>query len=315
MTRTFRSVFCVALLLAVAASGREASAECYQGPYHYGRVIESAAMPSKVLGQDVLYTVYLPPDYDSSRREYPVLYLLHGQAGSDSVWMHYGEINRIMDKGIAEGRFTPMIVVMPDGRRNEANAVSTYFMDDADGTFRWEEMFNSEFIPFFEKEYRVRNVAPFRAVGGLSMGGYGALMLALQDPAKYSAVVALSAALFTADQIREQDQKAFDIRYGSAYGSAGKAGADRLTDLFRKKHPLETMKTANIEALKKIDYFIDCGAEDGLNLDIGNFELHRYFKEKGVKHTFLIRTGVHNWKYWREGIDLGLEFVTSVFHR
>ncbi len=79
--------------------------------------------------------------------------LLHGGGDNDTAWVHLGEINHIMDKGIAEGRITPMIVVTPDGGRNKENYPLTYYMNDADGQYRWADMFIEEFIPFIEKAF------------------------------------------------------------------------------------------------------------------------------------------------------------------
>ncbi len=281
------------------------------GSYPAGKVIESATMPSSILGKDVQYTVYLPPDYDASTRTYPVFYLLHGGGDDDTAWVHLGDINRIMDKGIAEGKIVPMIVVTPDGRRNPENYPLTYYMNDADGSYRWADMFIQEFIPFFEKEYRVRKSLEVRGIGGLSMGGYAGLMFSMLYPDMFPVTVALSAGMYDIDQIVAFSEGDFDRRYARGFGALGKTGKDRITEQFYKQHPLGIMHRVDVEDLKKLNIFMDCGAED--RFDVGNFEMHTFFKKNNVPHVFTIRTGEHEWKYWREGIKKGMEFASKVF--
>lgn len=280
--------------------------------YPKGRVIESAIMPSKILGHDIQYTVYLPPDYDASKRTYPIFYLMHGGGDDDTAWVHLGEIAHIMDQGIAEGRITPMIVVTPDGRRKFKTRPRAYFMNDADGNYSWADMFFQEFMPFVEKEFRVRQWMEARAIGGLSMGAYAALAYTFQNPGMFSATVALSAGIYTEEQVIEFSQQDYDERYGPAFGAVGKEGKDRITEHYYTKHPLGIMKSLKPEDWKKMKLFLDCGAED--RFDEGYAELHSYLKKAGVPHYYTIRPGEHVWDFWRTGIVKGMEFATAAFH-
>lgn len=304
-----KRLFSVVLAIAVFFCATAAAADGYPR----GKVIEGAVMPSKILNRDVRYTIYLPPDYDASSRTYPILYLLHGGGDDDTVWVHYGEVDHAADKGIAEGVVTPMIIVTPDGRRFPEDTPRTYYMNDADGKYRWADMFMEEFIPFIENEYRVRKNWVPRAIGGLSMGGYGALMFSMQNPGMFSATIALSSGIYTVDQIVAFDEHNFNRRYGPGFGAMGKTGLDRLTEDYYKKHPLGLMQRMKDEDLRKLNLYIDCGAED--RFDAGNFELHHFLMGKKIPHVFGIRTGLHEWQFWREGIGKGLEFASSAFHR
>ncbi|HUI64514.1 MAG TPA: alpha/beta hydrolase-fold protein, partial [Bacteroidota bacterium] len=83
-------------------------------------------MESKILKGERAYAIYLPPDYESSRRSYPVLYLLHGKGDDQTGWVQFGEVQHIADRAINEGTATPMIIVMPDantGRRGYSNDI------------------------------------------------------------------------------------------------------------------------------------------------------------------------------------------------
>src|SRR5687768_16973794 len=79
-----------------------------------GKVLDSEVMTSKILKSERKYAVYLPPDYETSRRSYPVLYLLHGGGDDQTGWVQFGEVLHITDNAIREGTATPMIIIMPD---------------------------------------------------------------------------------------------------------------------------------------------------------------------------------------------------------
>jgi enterochelin esterase-like enzyme len=80
-----------------------------------GQVLEGLRFPSPILGRDVKYAVYLPPDYSISSRRYPVVYLLHGYTDDESGWIQFGEVNMAADRAIAAREIPSMIIVMPDG--------------------------------------------------------------------------------------------------------------------------------------------------------------------------------------------------------
>ncbi|MCL4484204.1 MAG: esterase family protein, partial [Bacteroidetes bacterium] len=80
-----------------------------------GKVIESLTFTSKS-GVKMKYSVYLPADYSVNQRSYPVVYLLHGYSDDETGWIQFGQANQIVDKGVAEGKVPPCILVIPDGR-------------------------------------------------------------------------------------------------------------------------------------------------------------------------------------------------------
>ena len=79
-----------------------------------GKVFDNLSLKSKILNMDRKYAIYLPPDYETSQRSYPVLYLLHGGGDDQTGWVQFGEVQNITDKAIKDGSATPMIIVMPD---------------------------------------------------------------------------------------------------------------------------------------------------------------------------------------------------------
>src|SRR3954451_9029707 len=79
-----------------------------------GKVMDNLSLKSKILNMERKYAIYLPPDYESSQRSYPVLYLLHGSGDDQTGWVQFGEAGTIADKAIKENISTPLIIVMPD---------------------------------------------------------------------------------------------------------------------------------------------------------------------------------------------------------
>lgn len=91
-----------------------------------GKVFDNLTVKSALLKSDRKFAIYLPPDYETSQRSYPVLYLLHGAGDDQTGWVQFGEVLHITDKAIKEGKATPMIIVMPDantGKRGYFNDI------------------------------------------------------------------------------------------------------------------------------------------------------------------------------------------------
>ena len=145
-----------------------------------GKVFDNLSLPSKILKMDRKFAVYLPPDYETSGRSYPVLYLLHGGGDDQTGWVQFGEVLTITDKAIRDGIATPMVIVMPD-----ANTGRRGYFNDVKGEWRYEDFFFTELMPFVEKKYRIKGEKRFRAVAGLSMGG-GSFIYALHHPEFFS---------------------------------------------------------------------------------------------------------------------------------
>lgn len=270
-----------------------------------GKVLEGLTIDSKLMDKEMRYTVYLPFDYETSNRYYPVVYLLHGYSDNDMGWVQFGEVNMKVDKAIAEGKIPPMIIVMPDG------GVSWY-INNYDNSVPYEDYFFEEFIPYIESKYRIRKEKRYRGIAGLSMGGYGTLVYALKHPDKFAACAAFSAGLTVPGQVENMGQQQWDNVYGVVYGK-GLSGEERLTDHFLANNPFHIVKNANKEKLKSLRYYIDCGDDDFLSP--ANNEFHNLLIDENISHEYRVRDGHHSWQYWRTGIIDGLKFIGESFHQ
>ncbi len=272
----------------------------------HGKLLESLKITSKILGKDVEYSIYLPADYDANKRNYPVLYLLHGYTDDETGWAQFGEAHNIADESIAKNEATSMIIVMPD-------AGVTWYQNSFDGKTRYEDFFVQELIPYIDANYRTRSKREFRAVAGLSMGGLGTMLMATKHPDLFVAACPLSAAIWTDDEAAaSNDQARWDATFGDLYGK-GLDGKARLTEHYYKNAPIKIVETAKLDDLKKVRFYIDCGDDDFLIK--GNMALHAAMIDKKVPHEFRVRDGSHNWTYWRTALPTVLKFVSESFHR
>lgn len=267
-----------------------------------GTVIERQKTESALMGHQINYSVYLPPDYNTSNRWYPVVYLLHGFTGSEIDWAQYGAVARLADEAIAQGTIPPMIIVMPD-------ADNTWYINDVSGKQRYEDMMTSEFIPAIERQYRIRATKEFRAIAGLSMGGFGSLHLAMRHTGLFSAAAGLSAAVVTDDEFRQRlqnDHWGFTQLFGPVQG-------DQLPDWWKRYSVLELASTLDAASLSSVRWWLDCGDDD--HLARGNALLHLTLRDRKIPHEYRVRDGGHSWEYWRTGLIPALEFIGKGFTR
>ena len=115
-----------------------------EGSSQQGKSYGQPSLPSKILNGERKYAIYLPPDYETSERMYPVLYLLHGSGDDQTGWIQFGEVLQITDKAIEDGLATPMVIVMPDAQSGQKD-ILTALTENGTRKFFLEE------IPFIEK--------------------------------------------------------------------------------------------------------------------------------------------------------------------
>jgi enterochelin esterase-like enzyme len=145
------------------------------------------AFYSPAVDMEMPYFVYLPPDYDTAGRRYPVLYMLHGIAASYEEWLAYGFVDAV-DRMTAALEVQPMIVVFPQGD-------FAYWVNHADGGPRWGDYVAYDLVWHVDATYRTLPSAARRGIGGVSMGAHGALQLAFNHPRVFGVVGAHSPSL------------------------------------------------------------------------------------------------------------------------
>jgi S-formylglutathione hydrolase FrmB len=267
----------------------------------YGKVMDDLSLPSKILKGERKFSVYLPPNYDSSSRSYPVLYLLHGYTDDHTGWIQFGEVLHIADRAILSGESTAMIIVMPDadtGGAGYTNALS--------GKWNYEDFFFEEFMPHIEERFRIKKDKRFRAIAGLSMGGGGSFIYALRRPDLFSSAAPLSASL--GPQSLEEMKDFTYLGYTSS--NHNQKDFERYSN---RNNPLQLVENMEAKDLNSVRWYIDCGDDDFLYKS--NSLMHIKMRGKNVKHEFRIRDGGHSWSYWRASLPKVLEFISDHFHQ
>jgi enterochelin esterase family protein len=222
-------------------------------------------------------TVYTPAGYETSGKEYPVLYLLHGIGGDENAWSELGRAAQILDNLIAQGKAEPMLVVMTNGNisqeacpgeTSEGFVVPTMALPKTmEGSF---ETAFPDVVKFIESTYRVKKDKAHRAIAGLSMGGFHSLFISINNPDVFGYVGLFSAAV---DQ-QQPDPKGHPEIYADRN--------QKIDQLFAKKPNL---------------FWIGIGKTDFLIKN--NNDLRAYLDSKKHKYTYLETDGGHIWRNWR----------------
>ena len=261
--------------------------------------IECRSVSSKLLNRKVQFCALLPPSYDSSKtRRYPVLYFLHGLGQNEQAMIDSGGWNLTQDMW-EQTQLGEFLIVAPDGDRS-------FFINSRDGKRPYEDFFVGEFIPFVESHYRVREGKRSRGIAGISMGGYGALHLALRHPDLFGSASANSAALIEnvpKANVGASGQAVLSQALGNAFGNPfDRAFWDRNSPftLVRESPPPEDLRI-----------YFDCGTEDDFGFNRGAQAFHDLLLARHVPHEFHLYPGGHDLDYFADHLPASLEFQSK----
>ena len=242
---------------------------------------------SRPLNQQMSLHVFVPDFHDAEHdsgstgntvaeaqeKSWPTIYQLHGLSDGAASWQRLSNIERYAQ---AAG----MMVVCPDGGRS-------FYCNTPYGA--WEDhlldviRYCDEVLPTLPQRWA-------RGIGGLSMGGYGALKMALKHPHLFGSVVAHSGVLDLARSIAAE--RFVDLPF---LFPGGLAENDDILQLAQAANP------ASLPAIA-----IDCGVDDFL-LD-HNRDVHRLFDGLQIDHRYEEPAGAHEWSYWDRQVQSALAF-------
>ena len=209
---------------------------------------------------------------------FPVLYLLHGLSDDHTTWLRRTSIERYVS-GL------PLMVVMPDGHR------SFYINDPRAGGMAYEDHIVKDVVGFVDRAFPTIRARRGRAIAGMSMGGFGAMMLAMRHPDMFCIACSHSGAL---GRFHEPSKDRPEVR-----ALAAALPGDRYDC-----HALARKLKA---ARKRLAIRIDCGTEDFLIAH--NRAFHALLEKLGIPHIYEEFPGVHDWAYWDAHIRETLKFV------
>jgi len=260
---------------------------------HASLVVTSYAGGSRVLEQPLYspilrlhtsYRVLLPAGYDTSTRRYPVLYMLHGVAGDSNEWQSIGLLEAA-DRMAQRGEIDPFIIVLPNGGAN-------YWVNQASGA-RWADYVARDVVSQVDRDFRTVAEPDARAIGGLSMGGEGALRIAMEYPSVFSIAGAHSPSLRTAfSQFAPELQPIF---------------GDAQT--WRSMTPL--WMVLDRDSAYRLTLSVDVGEDDPWRPNVE--ALHQRMVSRGISHRFEVLPGEHDAEYWVGNVNHYLSFYSSAF--
>jgi len=265
-----------------------------------GRV-EAGTYHSESLGADVRYAVSLPASYDAdTSRRYPVVIFLHGLFNDEHDWVERGMQARL-DELRAAGKVGDFIVAAPYG-------ANSFYLNGKDGT-RYEDAIVKDFLPFVDKTYRTTGSPRDRVIEGISMGGFGALVIAFKHPELFAAVAAHSAAVF---EELPRPPASGDQRATFRYQMAAKIfGAPPDEQFFAANNPIG-LAAANAAKLGALKIYFDVGEQDRYGFTDGNRRLDAALTKAGVAHEFHTAPGDHGWSFLLGRSEPAMVFVWSV---
>jgi S-formylglutathione hydrolase FrmB len=243
-----------------------------------------------------------------------VIYFLHGLNNDETSWTvdRYGSIQNTLEQMIVSGRVPELIMVHPRGD-------SSFYTNYIDGSRRYEDLITQELITHMETQYRAAKGRENRAIAGTSMGGYGALKIAMKYPDLYAAAVGQSPILFPGSNPIDLSEQAKSSRFYSFFINmlTPVFGDPVRQDLWDANNPLVLAKTSKLNGLK---IYFDYGTADRYiqmtHLDEGNKALDRILTEAGAIHTFKIREGEpHGWALVAAHLDETLPFLSVTFKK
>jgi S-formylglutathione hydrolase FrmB len=270
--------------------------------------IDCSSLDSQILKRQVRYCVQLPANYADARdasgkpARYPVLYFLHGLGDNEQTLFKTGGWTLIEDLRERK-KIGNFLIVAPEGR-------NSFYINSADGKDRYSDFFLHEFMTFIEKKYRVKPGREGRAIGGISMGGFGALHMAFAYPQLFSSVSAQSAAL-----ILESPKNI------NAAAHSGSPVVRALTGVFG--NPIDVahweannpfiLAKKNRAALKSLAIYFNCGQNDDYGFEKGAAALDKQLTEEGIPHEYRPYPGDHSLTYFLSHLGETMEFHSRAF--
>lgn len=259
----------------------------------------SAEVKSPALGRALTYNVYLPTGYaENTNVRYPVMYLLHGNGGNRNDWHVKGKMQSTVDELVAKGQIPSAIFIMPDANTN-------WYVDLKE---KMETAFIEDLMPHVEKTYRTINAREGRVIGGLSMGGYGAVRFVLKYPEKFQAAALLSPAIYNPEPPADSS-----ARHVKVFAEPNTDGAYSKNVWQQYNYP--ALMDAFLAKGIKVPMYINSGDDDEFAIEADATLLYSQLRKAKQPAELRIVNGKHEWMVWETTLGDSLKYVFSTVKR
>lgn len=253
----------------------------------FAATVDTVLTRSSAMQKDIKAVVIKPEKYGEATKRFPVVYLLHGYSGNYSNWIQ--KVENIKEDADQYN----LLIVCPDGGFG-----SWYWDSPVDPAYQYETYVAKELVSWVDRQYKTIASPEARAITGLSMGGHGALFLALKHKDVFGAAGSMSGGVDIRPFPNNWDMSK---RLGSY--AANKTAWEERT-VINLLHLAEPGKPALI---------VDCGTEDFF-YEV-NERLHTELLYRKIPHEYYIRPGAHNWEYWTIAIRYQLLYMHQFFQK
>ncbi|MEM6677522.1 MAG: alpha/beta hydrolase family protein [Pseudomonadota bacterium] len=276
-------------------------------PAGAGDLRQDLSIESAALGRPLPYSLYLPDAAADPTRRFPVVYLLHGYNGGQYEWARGGRIEAMLDAMIAAGEIPPLIVVMPE-------AGTSWYVDSAQfgGQGDYETAITEDLVAAIDAAWPTRPTAHHRAIAGNSMGGHGALRLAMLRPDVFVATAGLSPAIWRPGGVSAlsgpgaRDAASRERWYPKTTGETFELA------VFNLQSPFALVERA-AAAKPPPAILLAVGDDDFFGLYDGTVELYIDLRRAGLKPELRVGDGGHDWDYWRGAAAEAFRFFATHF--
>ncbi len=252
---------------------------------------------SVALKRQVTFSVVIPVDVFGAEGKieyidgpFPTLYLLHGFSGNHMDWLYNGHVMELA----ATRRIA---IVMPNGE-------NSFYLDNPRSDQAYSEFIGKELVDVTRRLFPLSHKRKETWIGGLSMGGFGALRNGLYFNEVFGAVIALSSALITDEVAQMTPGKGnFMAPYEYYVHTFGEPSALLSTD----RAPKTLAKMRKEDGAKLPRLFLACGTEDFLYP--ANLDMHEYLEKLGISHQWHTHPGIHDFTFWNYALPLALDWV------
>ncbi|WP_233868179.1 alpha/beta hydrolase [Paraburkholderia adhaesiva] len=254
--------------------------------------IATRTFHSAALGRDWSYVVYLPTGYSANSTRYPVLYLLHGNNGDAMDWVTHGDLQATTDGLIARHEIAPVVIVMPQGGTD-------WYVDRKE---KMETAFVEDLMPEIATHFAVSNERGGRAIGGVSMGGFGALRFALEHPDAFCGALLLSPAIYSNDPPPDSSAR-----------RVGVFGEHQFDSRIWHELNYPALWDRYFSQAVRVPFFIASGNDD-LVIVAESSLLYTRLRAAGNPASLRIIDGGHVWPVWRELLPPALKYTLACVH-